>query len=231
MTEVKPIQSIGIILDGNRRWAKERGLPTLAGHKEGVEAIRRLVKEIPHFKEKYGLEYATLYTFSTENWNRDEKEVGYLMELLRIEFKALAEKFDKDNVCVQIIGQRDRFADDIQELFDEIEEKTKDNTDFTVVFALSYGGRPEIIEAVNKAIKEGKEVSEESFSTLLWSADIPDPDIIIRTSGEKRLSNFLTWRSVYSELFFIDKHWPAFTADDLKEIFEEYQERERRHGK
>lgn len=231
MSEVKPIKSIGIILDGNRRWARERGLPTLAGHKEGVEAIRRLSKEIPHFKKKYGLEHVTLYTFSTENWNRDEKEVGYLMDLLRVEFKALAEKFDKQNVRVRVIGERSRFSEDIQTLFNAVEEKTKDNTDFTVAFALSYGGRPEIIDAVNKAVQKGDEVTEASFETLMWSDGIPDPDIIIRTSGEKRLSNFLTWKSVYSELFFIDTHWPAFTAKDLETIFEEYQARERRHGK
>lgn len=228
---IKPIRSIGIILDGNRRWAKERGLPTLMGHKEGVEAIKRLVKSTPHFKEQYGLEFVTLYIFSTENWNREEKEVAYLMDLFRHGFKEIAQKLDSGNIRVRIVGERERFAPDIQKLFTEIEEKTKHYTDFTVTFAASYGGRSEIITAVNRAIKEGKEVDERAFSNMLSTNYLPDPDIIIRTGGEKRLSNFLTWGSVYSELFFIDTHWPAFTADDLEKIFKEYQKRERRHGK
>lgn len=227
----KPIKSVGIILDGNRRWAKERGLPSFAGHKEGVEAIKRLVEKIPYFQKTYGLEFVTLYVFSTENWNRDEKEVAYLMDLFRQGFKEIAEKLDKGNIRVRIVGERGRFAPDLQELFNSVEEKTKHHTDFTVTFAASYGGRSEIIDAVNRAVREGKEVDEATFSKLLWTSYMPDPDIIIRTSGEKRLSNFLTWGSVYSELFFVDTHWPAFTADDLEKVFKEYQERERRHGK
>lgn len=227
----KPIQSIGIILDGNRRWAKERGLPTVAGHKAGSEIIKQLAKKASYFEKTYGLKYVTLYTFSTENWNRDSKEVEYLMNLIRTEFKAMAKNLNKQNIRVRIIGQRERFTDDIQALFEEVEKNTKENTGITVSFALSYGGRPEIIEAVNAAVGSGEKVTEESFSKLLWSSDIPDPDIIIRTSGEQRLSNFLTWKSAYSELFFTKTYWPDFTAEELEDIFKAYQARERRHGK
>jgi undecaprenyl diphosphate synthase len=227
---IKPIRSVGIILDGNRRWAKKRNLPTLDGHREGVEAIKRLAQSVPHFKKTYGLEFATLYVFSTENWNRSPEEVTYLMQLFKRGFQDIAAVMHSHDIRVRVIGERARFSPDLQTLFNTIEKQTEHNTSFTVTFAASYGGRLEIIDAVNRAIRAGMPVDEASFDALLWSAHIPDPDIIIRTSGEKRLSNFLTWKSVYSELFFIDTLWPDFTPDHLEAVFIDYQKRERRHG-
>ena len=231
MSEIKPIKSIGIIMDGNRRWAKEHNMPAVAGYKEGVEVIKRFAEEAPRLEREYGLKFVTLYTFSTENWNRDPKEVDYLIELMRRELNDVVERFDKQDARVSIMGDKEAFPKDVQELFEKVEDKTKNNSGLTVVFALSYGGRDEILRAVNKAVQEGTEVTEESFGKLLYTDGIPDPDIIIRTSGESRLSGFLPWQSVYSELFFVNEHWPAFTIDALEEIFKEYQERERRHGK
>lgn len=227
----KPTRSIGIILDGNRRWAKEHGRASTEGHKEGMEALKRLAKALPHFKKTYGLEFVTLYTFSTENWNRSEQEVSYLMELFKKGFEEITAAFNEHGARVRIVGERDRFPEDLQKTFTAVEEKTEKNTDTVISFALSYGGRAEIVAAANVAIEKGEKVTEESFSKLLWTSGVSDPDIIIRTGGEQRLSNFLTWGSVYSELFFIEKYWPDFTAGDLEEIFKEYQERERRHGK
>lgn len=232
------IRSIGIILDGNRRWAKARNLPSLEGHRAGYEALKKLAKEAPRFKEKYGLEYVTLYAFSTENWNRAQEEVGYLMALFEEALSYVlqegirdAERNPENGIRLKVIGQRERFSVKLQKLMAEAEERTKYFGGVTAVFALSYGGRAEILQAVEKMQKEHIPVSEDNFTRALWSAEIPDPDIIIRTGGEHRLSNFLTWQTVYSELFFPEVLWPDFTAEHLKKIFVEYNERERRLGK
>ena len=233
----KKIKSVGIIMDGNRRWAKEKKLNPWDGHKEGANVLRNFAKEAIQLKKEYGLKYATFYAFSTENWNRDENEVSFLMKLFAEGGKQVLKEAKgntnkpENSIRVVFVGERNRFSKEIKELISEIENATESNTGFTVVFALSYGGRPEIVEGVNRAIEEGEKVTEESFSKLLWNRDIPDPDIIIRTGGEKRLSNFLTWGSVYSELFFVDTYWPNFSVGEFKGILNEYRERERRHGK
>lgn len=228
--ETKTPQCIGFIMDGNRRWAKNKNQPTLAGHKKGLEVLLEAIrfvrdKEIPH---------AVFYAFSTENWKRSEREVGYLMKLFRTTIDRIYQEFlDAETpVKIRFVGQRQAFSKDLQSEMDKLEAINEDNRDAktTIWLALSYGGRAEIVEGVNQAINKGKLVTEDSFKELLWTADLPDPDIIVRTSGEQRLSNFLTWGSTYSELYFIDKHWPALTKDDFEDILHEYAKRERRRG-
>ena len=227
-TKNKIPKCVGIIMDGNRRWAKEKGLPLLEGHSAGYKKTKEVIK----WSKEAGIKNLIFFAFSTENWNRKEEEVSYMMDLLR---KILKNEFDevkKENVRIIFAGQKERFSDDIRGLIENIEEKTKNNTEGTAVFAASYGGRPEILSAVNRAIEGGKKnITEEEFSNLMWTKDVPDPDIIIRTSGEKRLSGFLPWQGVYSELFFIDTNWPAFSKEEFLKILEEYGSRERRIGK
>ena len=226
MDEQKKPQCIGFIMDGNRRWAKEQNLPTLEGHQKGLDVFLDVVRfvrdeEIPH---------AVFYAFSTENWKRTETEVSYLLSLFSGLLIRMSEELSEQGVRVRIVGRREDFSAELQEQIVALEEKSKGYTGTTIWVALSYGGRAEIVEAVNIAVKAGKEVDEASFEALLSTADMPDPDMIVRTSGECRLSNFLTWRSVYSELYFMEKHWPALTKDDLKDILLQYAKRERRHG-
>lgn len=213
-------------MDGNRRWAKEQGLESLAGHARGQEVFQDFVG----FVRDAGIPHAVFYAFSTENWQRKEEEVGYLMVLFSKVMEELLEKAEEGRVGVRFIGQRKDFSPELQFSMAKVEEKTAVYKDTTIWIALSYGGRAEILNAVNKAIRNGQELSEEGFSSLLWTAEMPDPDMIVRTSGEQRLSNFLTWSSVYSEFFFIDKHWPALTKSDFDGILGEYEKRERRKG-
>ena len=233
---MNPVRSIGIIMDGNRRWAATRGLPAFEGHRAGFEAMKRLAEHAPYFQKTYGLEYVVVYAFSTENWNRSAEEVAGLMKLFEFGLTELSKHLtergnrDKENaIRVRVIGERGRFSTKMQTLMADIEEKTKNFGGITIVFALSYGGRADILDAVRK-VRSVSEVTEETFSGALSTAGIPDPDIIIRTGGEKRLSNFLTWQSVYSELFFPDTLWPDFTPKMLEDIIAEYYSRERRHG-
>lgn len=221
-------ECIGIIMDGNRRWAKEQGLPTIEGHRKGYEKFRDVVSWL----KEVGVKYVVFYAFSTENWNRTEDEVGYLMKLIKTVLVDGWEDVKKENVRVKFAGQMDRFSEDLQKDMKRAEEETAHNTEGTVVVALSYGGRAEIVHAVNELVrKEKKEVTEENISNHLWTKGIPDPELVIRTSGEQRLSGFLTWQSVYSELFFTDTYWPAFSKEELYRILDEYAVRERRHGK
>lgn len=226
----KNIQCLGFIMDGNRRWAKEQGLETLEGHSKGREIMQNCIEWIKEEK----IPHVIFYAFSTENWKREKPEVEYLMQLFYKEFRKILEDNKKvseeKRVRIKIIGRKGDFSSELQDLINEVEEKSSPYTDTTVWIALSYGGRAEIVEAVNKAIEKGKGVSEEDFEKLLWTAEMPDPDMIVRTSGEHRLSNFLTWKSVYSEFCFIDKHWPALTKDDFIDILKEYESRERRQG-
>lgn len=221
------VSCIGFILDGNRRWAKERGLPSLEGHVRGFEVLKsaaRWVRDrnIPHM---------VVYAFSTENWNRSEEEVSYLMNFFRKIINETAAELAKEGIAIRFVGQRSRFDKDIQEGMQRVEKETGENTRLTLWVCLSYGGRAEIVAAVNKAEEEGAKITEETLSTYLWTKGMPDPDIVVRTSGEHRLSGFLTWQSVYSELFFITPHWPDFSEALLDEILEGYTQRERRHGK
>lgn len=221
------INCLGFIMDGNRRWAKAQGLPTLEGHKRGHEVFSDFVRYI----RDAGIPHAVFYAFSTENWRRSEEEVGYLMRLLEEAMCKVLEGVDEEKVRVRVIGRRADLPTRLQELIADVEEKSSQYNATTIWIALSYGGRAEIIEAVNQAVAVGKSVTEEVFGELLWTANMPDPDMIVRTSGEQRLSNFVTWKSVYSEFYFINKHWPALTKADFEDILEEYGKRERRKGK
>lgn len=220
---------IGIILDGNRRWAKKRGLPSGSGHKEAVKRIEELIE---HAATR-GVDFLTFYTFSTENWGRTPSEVSLIMNLFREYFNSKSLKKLIDNgVKIIVIGDSSRFDEDIQKNMLQVMEDTADNKKITVNFALNYGGRAEIIYAINRIITEGKkEVSEEEFSNYLYTAKQPDPDLIIRTSGEKRISGFLLWQIAYSELYFTDVLMPDFTAMQLDIAIAEYESRKRRFGK
>lgn len=204
-------------------------MPTLEGHRAGYEKVRELMR----WSKELGISTVYVYAFSTENWNRAPEEVSYLMELLAQAFSGefIAELI-AENGRVVFLGDRSRIPPALVRSMEEAEEKTKHGTAGTLAVCLSYGGRAEIIAAANKLIREGKEIqSEEEFSAALWSAGLPDPDLIIRTSGEQRLSGFLTWQSVYSELFFTQTKWPAFSKEEFLSIISEYGQRERRKGK
>lgn len=222
------VTCIGIILDGNRRWAKAKGLPTLEGHRVGM---RGTLKSTIRAVRNRGIPHMAAFMLSTENWNRSAEEVSYLMDLFREGIKNEFRELGDEGVRFRFVGQRQRFSKGIQQMMSEVESETAHNTALTFWACLSYGGRAEIVEAAQALQASGEAVTEESFEKHLWSAGMPDPDIIIRTSGEKRLSGFLTWKGVYSELFFIDTHWPDFDEATLDSILAEYAERERRMGK
>ena len=219
---------VGIILDGNRRWAKKRGLSQLIGHREG---LLNTYKMIAKHAQKRGVRHLVVYMFSTENWNRSEEEVAYLMDLFRESAKEHIKELLAENIRVRFIGQRERFAPDLQKLMDTVEADSAEKTGMTAWIALSYGGRAEIIAAAQVLAKQSLPITEESLRKHMWSADMPDPDIIVRTSGEKRLSGFLLWQSTYSELFFTDTLWPDFTKEEFDAILAEFALRERRNGK
>ena len=216
---------VGFIMDGNRRWAKAHGKPTLAGHQKGEEVFRQSIDWI----EAVGIPHAVYYAFSTENWNRSEEEVGYLMQLFETMLQTLATNLKDRSVRIKVLGRLSDFSPRLQMLIKDITELNRD-AKTTVWICLSYGGRAEIVDAVNVAVSRGESVTESSFGSLLWSDSMPDPDLIIRTGGEQRLSNFLPWQSVYSELFFIDTFWPAFTNAEFLRIVDAYGARQRRHG-
>lgn len=221
-----PIKSIGLIMDGNRRWARAQGLPTLEGHRRGYEKL----KEVLEWAKEAGVTNIMVWGFSTENWNRSAEEVSYLMNILRTMISADAVELKKRGVRLKIIGQRERFAPDIQQAMADA-ERTAAEGEHTFWLGLSYGGRAEILDTTNRLIAAGKSVTEEEFSNALWTAGMPDPDLIIRTGGDLRLSGFLPWQGVYSELFFLEKHWPDFEKEDFQKVLTEFRGRERRHGK
>ena len=228
-----PPVHVAIIMDGNGRWAKARGLPRLVGHKRGVESVRDAVKAA----QSLGIRYLTLYGFSSENWRRPEAEVKDLMGLLRLYLRSEIAELHREGVRLRIIGQRSRLSDDIRALIDNGERLTGENHTLTLTIALSYGGRDEIAQAaktIAEAVQAGTldpaDVDEETVARHLFTHDMPDPDLLIRTSGEKRISNFLLWQCAYAELVFIDKHWPDFSRDDLESAIREYHGRERRFG-
>ena len=220
-------RSIGVIMDGNRRWARGRGLPQLEGHREGLARS----KDMLLWAEEAGIEEITLYAFSTENWNRAAEEVAYLMDLFREGIEDLFGEVMRRDFRMQFIGERARMPNDIQRLMETCEARSGQNTRGTMVLALSYGGRAEILSAVNRVLVAGREqVTEEELRSAMWSSGLSDPDLIIRTGGEKRLSNFLTWQSVYSELFFTDTMWPDFSRKEFNGILADFASRERRPG-
>jgi undecaprenyl diphosphate synthase len=214
-------------MDGNRRWAKERGLPPLEGHRAGYERL----KEVLDWCKEFGIRDITVFAFSTENWNRKQEEVSYLLELFRVVMRDQLATAIRDGVRLVFPGDRTKFPEDIQQMIAEAEEKTEMFSERKFAIALSYGGRAEILDAIHRIPKEDiATITEEEFSALLWSKDVADPDLIIRTSGEIRLSGFLTWKSVYSELAFTPTLWPAFTKEEFSLILEDYAKRQRRFG-
>lgn len=224
-----PPQCIGMIMDGNRRWAKAQGLSALKGHEAGFSKL----KDVVRWAKVRGVKHLMVYAFSTENWNRSEEEVSYLMDLMRRVFKPGAEELEEikqEGGRLRFVGQRERFSKDLQEALAYAEKDTQEGG-LTLWVGLSYGGRAEILHAAAELQKSGELVTEESFAAKLWTAGMPDPDIIIRTSGEERLSGFLPWQGVYSELFFTKTYWPDFSEAEFDTILAEYAVRERRHGK
>jgi undecaprenyl diphosphate synthase len=228
-----PPAHVAIIMDGNGRWAKARGLPRVAGHRRGGEAVRRAVIAAAEL----GISYLTLFGFSSENWKRPAHEVDDLMTLLRHYLRGEVAELHRNNVRVRVIGDRERLAPDIVTLIDNTEALTAGNTGLRLSVALSYGGRAEIAGAARRiaeAAMAGRlrpdQIDETVFARYLLTADMPDPDLVIRTSGEQRLSNFLLWQTAYSEFVFIDTLWPDFTKTDLERALSEFHGRERRYG-
>ena len=228
------LQHIAFIMDGNRRWAKQRGLPVFQGHKKGADVLVDIAKAV----KELGVKYMTVYAFSTENWQRSESEVSQLMDLLRQYLDSGFDELQKNNACIKFIGERNMLAPDIVEKIEKIERDTAQNGAVTLCVALSYGGRQEITAAVRKIAAqtaEGKlrveDIDADVVGNNLYTAGIPDPDLMIRTGGEFRMSNYLLWQLSYSELYFSKTLWPDFAAAELKQIIEDYTKRERRYGK
>lgn len=224
---------IAIIMDGNGRWAKERGLPRTAGHRRGIDRI----KEIVRTANDLGVKFITFFAFSTENWKRPKVEVEMLMHSLDNFLKNQLNELHKNNIRLIIIGEKDPIPLYLRKSIKKAQESTQDNTGLTVIFALNYGSRQEIINAAKRFAKEvtlGRQnpdnLDQRIFSRFLYTAEIPDPDLLIRTSGEMRISNFLLWQISYAELYFPKKYWPEFGRKDLEKAIEEYQKRERRFG-
>ena len=217
-------------MDGNRRWARAKGLPTLEGHRRGYDKV----KKVGRWCKDRGVKILTVWAFSTENWKRSEEEVNYLMNLLKFAMsKGEIDQLHKDGIKVQVIGQKERLSEGLQKLIIEAEERTKDNKEGVLNLAISYGGRADILQAIKNIINKNisaDQVAEETVRQNLWTAGMPDPDLIIRTSGELRTSGFLTWQSAYSELHFCNNHWPDFSEKDLDEALADYARRQRRFG-
>ena len=220
-------------MDGNGRWARARGLPRIAGHRQGVEAVRSTVRACSDL----GISYLTIYAFSSENWKRPASEVDDLMGLLRLYMRHEFAELAREGVRIQFIGDRSRLAEDIKILIADSEENTKNNTRLTFTVAINYGGRQEILKAARKfaqQVRDGEldpeNINEQLFESYLESEKLPDPDLLIRTSGEQRLSNFLLWQSAYTEFFFTSILWPDFKKEHLEQAVHEYQRRERRYG-
>lgn len=225
-------QHVAVIMDGNGRWAKKRGLPRTMGHRKGVESARRIVE----YAGEAGVKYLTLFGFSSENWSRPEDEVQELMKLLRHYLRSETAEFHKKNARLSVIGERSAFDRDIVEMIESAEELTKDNDAIHVIIALNYGGRQDILQATHKLLHQVKDTNivpenvEKALSKNLMTQGIPDPDLLIRTSGEKRISNFLLWQCAYSEMVFINTLWPDFDRKDFMVALDEYAARDRRFG-
>ena len=222
-------QHIGIIMDGNGRWAEMRNLPRIAGHKEGIEAVRRTVKAA----DKYKIKYLTLYSFSTENWKRPKEEIEFLFYLMEENLKKEGEELNKNNVKVRFSGRKWELPENLIKIMDYVENLTNENTGLNLIFAINYGGRIEIVDAVKKIVKncyKEEEIDENLIKKFLYLPDVPDPDLIIRTSGEKRISNFLLWESAYSEFYFTEVLWPDFDENEFLKALIDYQNRKRKFG-
>ena len=224
---------IAIIMDGNRRWAKKRMLPVKLGHKEGAETLKKIVR----YANKIGIGYITVYAFSTENWKREKEEVEALMSLLENYLDDFAKEADTENIVIRVIGRRKELSDSLLKKIDQTVERTKNNTGTIFTIALNYGGRDEIVNAIKciaNDVKDGvldiDSISEEIVSNYMYTKNMPDPDLMIRTSGELRTSNFLPWQLVYSEFLFVDKYWPDFSEEDIDNAVEVYRKRNRKFG-
>ena len=218
---------VGIIMDGNGRWAQRRGLPRIEGHREGAKVTEKIVIAA----SKMGIKYLSLYAFSTENWKRPREEVNFLFHLMYEYVKSKLSLFLENNVSFRAMGRLWELPDYLQEGFKEMEEKTAHCDGMVALFAVNYGGKQEILDATNKAIKAGeKEITEEVLRKYLYIPELPDLDLLIRTSGELRISNFLLWQSAYTELWFTETLWPDFTEEEFKKAIEDFKRRERRFG-
>ena len=224
---------IAIIMDGNRRWAKSKGFPAALGHKEGAKTLEKIVR----YAKEVGIKYITVYAFSTENWKRSEEEVSALMNLMQSYLDSYSKRADLENIKVNIIGSRQGLSEKMTDLIEKCMERTKENTGITFNIALNYGGRDELVHAMKKIAEkvQNKEINiedinEQLVSNNLYTTSQPDPDLLIRTSGEIRLSNFLPWQLVYAEFVFVEKNWPDFNEKDLDDAIEIYQKRNRKFG-
>jgi undecaprenyl diphosphate synthase len=219
-------RAVAIVMDGNGRWAKRRGLPVAAGHRAGTKALRRTVEAAIDL----GVQSLAVYAFSTENWTRPPDEVDALMELFPETIDRELRDLADEGVRTRFIGRRDRASEELQRKMAELEAETADKTRFQLWIAFDYGGRAEIVEAARRAAAAGVELDERTFASFLYAPEMPDPDLVIRTSGEQRISNFLLWQSAYAELVFVDTLWPDFGKDELRSALEEYASRRRRFG-
>ena len=228
-TETAGPRHLAMIMDGNRRWAKEKGLPSVEGHRAGYETM----KKVGDWCLERSVEILTVYAFSTENWKRSETEVGFLMSLLEHALDKELDYFISRKIKLRILGRREGFKPRILELIDRAQEATKDFDTMTFAICLNYGGRTELVDAVKEIVAEGMSpeiIDEHSISKRLYWPNMPDPDMIVRTSGEERLSGFLLWQSAYSEFYWLKKNWPAIDEKDIDAIIEEYKTRQRRYG-
>ncbi len=231
--ETKIPQHVAIILDGNGRWAKSKGMPRNYGHVQGAKTVEKICEEA----YRMGIQYLTVYAFSTENWNRPADEVDALMGLLRNYMKTCLKTAAKNNMCVRVIGEKSRLDEDIRRRIAELEAATKENTGLHFQIAINYGGRDEIIRAVKKLAKQvqagelnPEDITQEQFDDALDTAGIPEPDLLIRTCGEQRISNFLLWQLAYTEFYFTPIAWPDFTKEELEKAVAAYNKRDRRYG-
>lgn len=222
------LKHVAIIMDGNRRWAKERNLPSAVGHKKGVDALKAAMRACDDF----GIKYLTVYAFSTENWNRKPEEVNFLMDLLGQTLKNELREMDENNVVISFIGDSTKLSPKLQEILKNSVETTKNNTGVHLQIAFNYGARDEIVHAVKRIIatNDVENITEETISRHLYTAGIPDPDLLIRTGGEMRVSNYLLWQIAYSEFIVLQKFWPEFDKEALAECVMEYRRRNRRFG-
>lgn len=226
-------QHVAIIMDGNGRWAERRGLPRIKGHETGVQRVEEIIRVAP----KLGIKYLTFYTFSKENWNRPKLEVDFLMSVLSFELDKKLREFMEENVIFKVIGSMEDLSPEIQQKIERNIRETASNTGLTVILAISYSSRIEIVDAckaiaqkVSQGLLKISDIDEKTVSGNLYTKDIPDPDLLVRTSGEMRISNFLLWQISYSELYVTEKCWPEFDAAELEKALQEYQKRDRRFG-
>ncbi len=224
------LSHIAIIMDGNRRWAKDRNLPTAVGHKKGVEALKNTLRACNDF----GVKYLTVYAFSTENWNRKKEEVDFLMNLVAVTLTNELEEMHKENIQIHFIGDISGLSTNLQKILKNAEEKTKNNTGVSLQIALNYGSRAEITTAIKKIVESkvsADKITEELVNSYLYTRNIPDPDLLIRTGGEKRISNYLLWQIAYSEILVLKEFWPEFDKKLLADSIIEFKKRQRRYGK